>query len=79
MYVQRTRFPAGFRQVPERHTCDRVVTVISGTLHIGFGDMFDEQNTLAVETGHTWTIPALKSCFLWAKNGTVLVQVVSDS
>jgi hypothetical protein len=78
MHIQRTRFPAGFRQAPAPATSHRIVTVVSGTLHIGFGESFNEKATMPMSRGHTWTIPASKSYYLWAKDGEVLVQVVSN-
>ena len=78
MYIQRTRLPAGFRQPPAQDASHRIVTVVSGTLHIGFGDSFDEKTTMPMTRGHTWTIPARKSYYLWAKEGEVMVQVVSN-
>jgi hypothetical protein len=78
MHIQRKRLPSGFRQAPASETCHRVVTVVSGTLHIGFGDSFDEARTTQMLPGHTWSIPAMKQFYLWAKSGDVLVQVVSS-
>lgn len=78
MYVIRTRFPAGFRQAPDRHGHDRIATVLAGTLYVGFGEKFNEQKVMAVPTGRTWTIPARKACFLWAKEGEVLLQVMGN-
>jgi hypothetical protein len=78
MYVTRTKIPAGARQAPARHAQDRVGTVLSGTLYVGYGDQFNEQRVTPVPTGQTWTIPALRSCFLWAKEGDVLLQVMGN-
>jgi len=78
MYLVRTKFPAGFRQGPGRHAHDRVGTVLSGTLYIGFGEQFDEQQVVPISPGHTWTIPARRPYFLWAKEGDVLLQFMSN-
>ena len=78
MYVIRTRFPAGFRRPPARHADDRVGTVLAGTLYIGFGEQFNEQMVVAVQEGHTWTIPARRAYFLWAKEGEVVLQVMGN-
>jgi hypothetical protein len=78
MYIERKKLPAGFRQQPARDASHRVVTVVSGTLHIGFGDSFNESAAMPMTKGHTWTIPARKPYYLWAKEGEVLVQVVSN-
>lgn len=78
MQVIRTRFPAGFRRPPARHADDRVGIVLAGTLYVGYGDQFNEGKVVAVAPGHTWTIPALKPYFLWAKDGEVLLQVMGN-
>ena len=42
MYVYRVRFPANFKVQPHFHPDERVVTVMSGTLYMGYGEQFDE-------------------------------------
>jgi uncharacterized RmlC-like cupin family protein len=42
VYVYRARFPAGFKVRPHFHPDERVVTVISGTVLIGYSDKFEE-------------------------------------
>jgi hypothetical protein len=42
LYIYRVRFPENFRVQPYFHPDDRVVTVMSGTLHKGQGNRFDE-------------------------------------
>ena len=37
VYVYRVRFPSGFRNQPHFHPDDRIVTVLSGTIFVGFG------------------------------------------
>lgn len=78
MYVMRKRVPAGSRFAPDQHAADRVGTVLSGTLYVGFGDRFSEQRVVAVLQGQTWTIPARRACFLWAKEGDVLLQMMGN-
>jgi hypothetical protein len=78
MYLVRTKFPAGFRQGPGRNPDDQVGTVLSGTLYVGFGEQFNEQHLMPVPPGHTWTVPARRPYFLWAKEGDVLLQVMGN-
>jgi hypothetical protein len=78
MYVIRTKIPAGFRQAPGRHADDRVGTVLAGTLYVGYGDQFNEQVVTPIPTGRSWTIPARRPYFLWAKEGDVLLQVMGN-
>ena len=78
-YAYRTRYPANFRSaVAHFHNDDRVVTVISGTIHVGFGDAFDEAGMKALPAGSVWTEAANQPHFIWAKDGDVVVQIVGN-
>jgi quercetin dioxygenase-like cupin family protein len=76
LYAYRVRFPAGFRNSPHFHPDDRIVTVIAGTLHVGFGNRFDESAMRALAAGSLWTEPGDRPHFVWAKDGEVVIQVI---
>ncbi len=76
IYVYRIRFPAGLRVKPHFHPDERVVTVISGTLLMGYGDKFDEAAMKPLPTGSIWTEPAKAPHYVWAKDGEVVIQVM---
>ena len=76
MYTYRVRFPANHKVQPHFHPDERVVTVISGTLYVGFGEVFDESAMKALSTGSIWTEPARQPHFVFAKAGEVVFQVV---
>ncbi len=76
MYVYRTRFPDGFRNQPHYHPDNRTVTVISGTLHLGYGAEFDEAALKPISAGGLWTEPAGQPHFVWAKDGPVVIQII---
>jgi len=78
MYVIRYRFPANFRVQPHFHPDDRIVIVLSGTLHVGYGEQFDEGALKALPPGSIWTEPAKQPHFVWAKEGEVMIQVVGS-
>jgi hypothetical protein len=79
MYVYRVRFPANFKPQPHFHPDERVVTVMSGTLYMGYGEQFDESAMKALPAGSIWTEPAKQPHFVWAKEGDVIVQVVGGN
>jgi hypothetical protein len=79
MYVYRVRFPANFKVQPHFHPDERVVTVMSGTLYMGYGEQFDESAMKALPAGSIWTEPAKQPHFVWAKEGDVIVQVVGGN
>ena len=76
MYLYRVRFPQGFRNQPHFHPDDRTVTVISGTLDMGYGDVFEESAMRALPPGSVWTEPAGEPHFVWARTGDVVIQVI---
>ena len=76
LYVQRVRFPAGVKLPPHTHPDERIATVLSGTLHVGYGEQFDESTLRVIHEGGVWTEPAGAAHFAWAKDGEVVVQVV---
>ena len=78
MYAYRARFPANFRNQPHFHPDDRIVTVISGTLDVGFGEQFDESKMKALPASSIWTEPAKQPHFVWAKDGGVVIQVIGN-
>ena len=78
MYAYRARFPANFRNQPHFHPDDRIVTVISGTLYVGFGEQFDESKMKALPASSIWTEPAKQPHFVWAKDGEVVIQVIGN-
>lgn len=76
LYAYRVRFPEGFRNQPHFHPDDRIVTVISGTLEMGYGELFDEAALKALPAGSVWTEPRDEPHFVWARDGEVVIQVI---
>lgn len=76
MYAAHIRFPANLRIAPHFHPDERIVTVLSGTVHFGYGERFDESQLRALPAGSVWTEPAGQPHFAWAKDGEVLLQVI---
>ena len=79
MYMYRSRFPAGYKVQPHFHPDERVVTVMSGTLYMGYGEQFDESAMKVLPAGSIWTEPAKQPHFVWAKDGEVVIQVVGSN
>jgi quercetin dioxygenase-like cupin family protein len=76
VYVYRVHFPAGLKIRPHFHPDERVVTVISGTMLMGYGDKFDETAMKALPAGSAWTEPPKVPHYVWAKDGEVVIQVI---
>ncbi len=58
LYAARIRMPAGLRVEPHFHPENRVVAVLSGTLHIGFGERFEPERLRAMPAGSFFIEPA---------------------
>ena len=76
VYVYRVRFPANAKVQPHFHPDERVITVISGTLYMAYGDRFDESTLKVLPAGSIWTEPPRQTHFVWAKDGEAVIQVV---
>jgi quercetin dioxygenase-like cupin family protein len=75
LYMYRTRFPANFRNQPHFHPDQRIVTVMSGTLYVGYGEKMDDSQMKALPAGSIFTEPPRQPHYVWAKNGEVVIQV----
>ena len=76
VYVYRGRFQPGAKVAPHFHPDERVVTIISGTLYMGYGERFDEAAMKRLPAGSVWTEPAGQTHFVWAKEGEAVIQVM---
>jgi quercetin dioxygenase-like cupin family protein len=79
MYVYRIRFPANFKVLPHFHPDERVITVLSGTMYVGYGERFDENTMKALPAGSIWTEPVKQPHFGWARDGEVVIQVIGSN
>ena len=71
-YTFRLKFPAGSRLMPHTHPTIEKLTVISGTLHQGLGEVFDQAATEAVPAGgFSYRAPGVAH-FVWFDEETVL-------
>lgn len=75
LYIYRTRFPANYRNRPHFHPDPRIVTVMSGTLYVGYGEKMDDSQMRALPAGSVFTEPPRQPHYTWAKDGEVVIQV----
>jgi quercetin dioxygenase-like cupin family protein len=73
-YVLRVKLADGGRVGVHTHPEDRVTSVLSGTLYVGFGTVFDETRVHAVPAGAVYLAPADQPHYVWAKDGDVEYQ-----
>ncbi|HEY0963710.1 MAG TPA: cupin domain-containing protein [Pseudomonadales bacterium] len=74
LYQQRVRMPAGSKIQPHTHPDERISVVLEGTIHVGFGETFDENEVVAIPAGAVYVAPAGVPHYVWAKDGPALYQ-----
>jgi quercetin dioxygenase-like cupin family protein len=74
VYAARVRLVAGARILPHTHPDTRYTQVFSGTIYVGFGEVFDEAKLVAIPAGALYVAPARQPHFLWARDGEVIYQ-----
>jgi quercetin dioxygenase-like cupin family protein len=67
----RLKFPANYKVAPHWHPGIEHVTIISGTLHMGVGDQFDQAKTRALATGSVAIMQPGTHHFVWTGEETI--------
>ena len=73
-FTVRLDFPKGYKIPPHTHPTDENVTVISGTMKLGMGDMMDAKKMMTFKQGGFITAGANMSHYAMAKSHSI-VQV----
>lgn len=73
-YVFRVQLAKGGKIPVHTHPDARNSTVLAGTLYVGFGEVANETDVVAVPTGGVYVAPANVAHYLWAKDGDVVYQ-----
>jgi Domain of unknown function (DUF4437) len=71
-FTFRVKFPANFKVPPHWHPAIERVTVLSGTLHLGTGDTFDQAKTKALPAGSISIMEPNMHHFGWTGEETVV-------
>lgn len=75
LYVVRLKLPAGAKIMPHTHPEEvRTLTVLSGTLYIGFGSQYDESKLTPYPAGTFFSELPTVPHFVAAKDGDVIFQ-----
>ena len=67
----RLKFPANYSVPPHSHPGIEHITIISGTLNMGMGDVFDRTKTRALTPGNVAIMPPGTHHFVWTSEETV--------
>ncbi len=76
-FTMRLKMSAGDRIPPHTHSTAERVTVISGVVHLGIGEKFDESAGREMKTGDFVTVPPGVPHFAWAI-GEAVLQIQSE-
>ncbi|MEP4484814.1 MAG: cupin domain-containing protein [Halioglobus sp.] len=76
MYVQRVKLEKGQKSDRHYHHDVKVVTVLSGSIFVGFPEEDGEWDVKRLGVGGVYTEPRNQPHFVWAKDEDVVVQVV---
>lgn len=72
IFTMRVRLPAGARLGAHVHPREERVTVISGSVMVGFGASFDAKRGRAFRAGAFYVNPARAPHFVWTDEGAEL-------
>src|SRR5262245_65614469 len=67
----RLKFPANFKVMPHWHPGIEHVTIISGTLHMGIGSVFDPSKTRALTPGSVSIMQPGTNQLVWTNEETI--------
>ena len=65
------RFPDGYKVMPHWHPGIEHITIISGTLNIGMGEVLDRSKTHALKPGSVAIMPPDTPHFVWTSEETI--------
>lgn len=72
VYTVRLKAPAGYKIMPHTHPTAELVTVVSGSLHVGMGPKFDEDGGHQMAQGGFMDMPAGMQHFAWTTEESVI-------
>lgn len=78
-HISRLKFPPGVVRAPHRHSADECVTVLSGKLIIGQGEVIDETKGVAIDAGGYFIMPAKAPHWLMTKEEAVFTVFVNGA
>ncbi len=76
-FTLRMKMPANFKMDPHKVDVEQNITVLSGSLNMGFGDKYDKNATTKLPTGAFFILPANNVHYLWTDEECV-VQITGN-
>ena len=72
VFAMRIRLPDGYHIAPHQHTQPEIVTVLSGTFHIGMGEEANPDDVTVLEPGGFFAYPPGMAHYAYAEGETVI-------
>lgn len=72
LFVMRLKMPAGYTIPPHKHPGTEVVTVISGTFHLGMGEAAEKSKAKALPAGSLFVFPPGMAHFAHVDQETIV-------
>lgn len=72
LFTMRLRVPAGTKLAPHWHPRDERVTVLEGTVMVGFGDVADEKSGSRFTAGSFYVNPAMSHHYVWFPEQSII-------
>ncbi|WP_135470010.1 cupin domain-containing protein [Crenalkalicoccus roseus] len=71
-FAMRLRLPANYAIPPHTHGRPEIVTVLSGTFHLGMGEMADQERTKPLPAGGFFAFPPGMAHYAFTREETVV-------
>lgn len=72
LFALRLKLPAGYTLPPHTHPKPEIVTVISGTFHLGMGEAIDRDRAKALPAGSFFAFPPGMAHYAFTREETVI-------
>jgi hypothetical protein len=72
IFTLRLQLPANYVIPPHRHPEAERVTVLTGSVHVGFGEKLDRKDSTRFRAGSFYVNPAKAAHFVWTKERATL-------
>jgi quercetin dioxygenase-like cupin family protein len=79
MYAIFVKFAPGAQALPHTHPDQRIVTVLSGLIHVGIGTAFDQSKAMVLKAGSVVIIPADAPHYGWTTDSEAVLQEVGTA
>ena len=77
VFIAWLKFPANYPIPPHTHPYAEVVTVLSGKLGNGMGEIFDKNKGEVLDTGSSFVLPTGHTHYVWTTDQETIVELIA--